>query len=420
MTLGSPAADGTTRDRFGATVEAADPQSVEAWNLAWKQAMHFVDDPFATLAAANEADEAFALGSIFCGTYRVLGGARPDDPALQQDLERAHRRASSAHARGHVEALRHLVEGNFTLAGRTWDRIAATQPDFAAVRFAHDVYLHVGDEARRLQSSQRAFDSWAPAEPGWGLIAGQLSFALEEVGLYDEAEVHGRAALADDPLDLWARHALAHLYETLDDSDKAFALLVDDQDIWSAQDGLAVHIWWHLALRLIAAGRHDEALAVHDAQQPAATTPFRLSDLASLLWRLELEGVDVGNRWDALADRFAGRPEWHTSGFLDLHGAFIYTRRPDHGAADRFFSGLAEDRSDGAAENDHIFTGTVEPLVAAIRVGSTEPARAIALLDELASRAHRIGGSIAQRDILDLTRTHYEQRIPDTDALEAT
>ncbi len=414
-------------DTWGSPIEAARESTLASWNRAWVQALHFVEDPFETLADANESDEGFALGSVFCGTYRLLGGARADDPAVRRDLARASERAVTPADRMHVDALGHLAVGDFTKAGRCWDEVASTQRDFAAVRFAHDVYLHVGDEARRLRSSQRAFDSWNRHEAGWGFIAGQFAFALEEVGIYDEAEVLGREALSLDPLDLWARHALAHLYETLDDSDGAFTVLTDDQDIWAAQDGLAVHIWWHLALRLVAEERYDEALAVHDAQQAVATTPFRMCDLASLLWRLELHGVDVGNRWDVLADRFATRSEWHTSGFLDLHGAFIYTRRPDHEGADRFFSGLSVSHADGTAENDHIFTGIVRPLVDGIRLGVSQPGVADDLLDGISDRTHRIGGSIAQRDIVDLTRLHYQQQQHrqeqihfTNDALEAT
>ena len=395
-------------DRWGSDVAFGDVASLAAWDTAWGQALHFVDDPFETLSNANETDDGFAMGSVFCGTYRVLGGARPDDAALLTDLERANARAQTAAEREHVKAVTSMVAGNFTDAGRTWDALAASTRDFAAVRFAHDVYLHVGDEPRRLASSQRAFDAWGGEDPGWGFVAGQLSFALEETGAYAQAEELGRAALELDRLDLWARHSLAHLYETLDDSDAAFALLSDEQHVWDVQDGLAVHIWWHLSLRLIATGAYDEALSIFDDQLAVATTPFRLCDLASLLWRLELVGVGVGDRWTVLADRFAHRPEWHTSGFLDLHAALIYTRCSNHDAAQRFFDGVAGSHVENASENDRNFLEVVQPLVAAIRDGESSPARSATVLSELARSTHRIGGSIAQRDIVDLTRTHFE------------
>lgn len=403
--------DSTSTDAWGSQVEAADSASIDAWNAAWGQALHFVEDPFETLSVANETDEGFALGSVFCGAYRVLAGTPADDAALKADLARGESRARSVTDQAHVAALRYLVAGDFTKAGQAWDAIAFGTRDFAAVRFAHDVYLHVGDDARRLRSSQRAFDSWDRNEPGWGFVAGQLSFALEEAGFYDDAGALGREALEQDPLDLWSRHALAHLYETLDDNDAAFALLIDEQDVWAGQDGLAVHIWWHLALRLIATNQYDEALEIHDAQQAHATTPFRLCDLASLLWRLELVGVDVGDRWDVLANRFAARPEWHTAAFLDVHGALIYTRCSDHEAVDRFFEGVSATHSNASSENDFIFNMAVEPITSAIRLGSAEPAHAVRMLESVAAVSHRIGGSIAQREILTLTSSYLRTRL---------
>lgn len=405
-------------DCWGSEVEVGSPASLDAWNSAWRQAMHFVDDPFATLDSANTHDDAFAMGSVFCGTYRALGGARPDDDLLQADLERSAARASTPIEQRHVRAMRHLIDGNFTKAGKCWDDIASDVRDFAAIRFAHDVYLHVGDDARRLRSSQRAFDSWKVGDPGWGFIAGQLSFAMEEVGLYAAARELAQNALDRDPLDLWARHSLAHLYETLDDSESAFKLLNRDQFVWAAQDGLAVHIWWHLALRLIATGAYEEALTIYDRQIDSAMTPFRLCDMASLLRRLEFAGVDVGDRWDVVADRFSARSEWHTSGFLDLHAAITYSRRPDHDSASRFFDGVQHSHGDSVSENGHIFTGVVQPLVAAIRQGTDDPARAVTVLDAVSDRTHSIGGSIAQRDLIDLTRSHYAN-LSQPDALEA-
>ena len=396
-------------DTWGGPVVAGDPASVDAWNAAWVEALHFVGDPFATLAPAIEGDDAFAMGSVFCGTYRVLGGAPFDAPELVADVERAAARAAAPRERAHADALTLLAAGEFTAAAHRWDEISRASRDFAAVRFAHDVYLHIGNAPDRLESSTRAMEVFDDA-PGWNLVASQHAFALEAAGHFDEAEAVAWAALDADPLDLWATHALAHVYESVNDQDAAVDLLRSRESTWSKQDGLAVHIWWHLALRLIAAGDHDEVLAIHDRLVPAAQTPFRLCDLTSLLWRLELAGVDVGDRWAHLADAFAARPERHTCGFLDLHQALVYARQPGHPSGQAFHAGVdALDRRIGS-ENDDTFRSVVRPLIRAIRLGEVDPASAAAALDRLQPVLHRIGGSNAQRDIIDLTRRHFHPR----------
>ena len=379
--------------------------SVEAWARGWEQYLHYRGDPVAVMSEAGARDESFVLGPVFAAVYRVFAGTPLDSPALKADTARARTRvtASDDREQAHVRALDLVLAGEFTGAVRAWNEIALSERDFAAVRFAHDVSLHVGDLNGRLAGSSHAVEAWR-GEPGWGFVAGQHAFALEEVGRYDEAEELGRLALSLDPDDLWARHALAHVYESTDDTPAALELLEDSVERWGRQDLFATHIWWHLALRLLAAGDSAGALAVFDERQPHATTAFQLCDQTSLLWRLELAGCDVGDRWDGLADRWDGVIERHTSGFLDVHAALAFVRRPDHPGARRWFKGL-EEREAGASENDHTFREIVTPLVEAFRsYGEGDYGHFVQLIDRLGSCTGRIGGSIAQRDLVTLTR----------------
>lgn len=392
---------------------AGSASAVEAWHSAWADTMHFVGDPFATLAEANANDDSFAMGSLFCASYRLLGGVPPDDPAVQLDMERAAARASSPRDRVHLEAVTSLRDGEVIEAALRWDDIAADTVDFAAVRLAHDAYLHVGEVDHRVASGERARDQFS-GRGAASFVAGQHAFSMEEAGHYDEAEQLGWQGLEADPLDLWALHALAHVYESTDDQEAAISLLEGRAPTWTAQEGLAVHVHWHHALRLIAGGFTDEALALFDRLVPDAGTPFRISDLSSLLWRLELVGVDVGDRWQLVADRYAPRPERHTVGFLDLHMAFAFTRVPDHPEAASFFNGVAPSHADDPSENGITFREVVVPLVEAIRRSPSEPTAAVELLDSVADRTHRIGGSIAQRDVLAITRAALAQDEQDT------
>ena len=54
-------------------------------------------------------------------------------------------------------------------------------------------------------------------------------------------------------------------------------------------------------------------------------------DAASLLWRLELEGIDVGDRWAPVADKWMAHVDDHVLAFNDLHCAFAAARSPDPG-----------------------------------------------------------------------------------------
>ena len=411
------------------------PASVKAWEQAWEQYLHYSGDPVTVASEAGREDESFVMGPVFAAVYRVLAGSPIHASNLESDTGRALGRAVSSgdRERAHAEALKLLVSGEFTAAARVWDGVASARRDFAAVRFAHDVYLHVGDDRGRLGSSSHAVEAWR-GEPGWGFVAGQHAFALEEVGRYDEAEELGRMALSLDPDDLWARHALAHVYESTDDTTAALELLEGSVDRWADQDLLATHIWWHLALRLLASGDTSGALAVFDERQPHATTAFQICDQTSLLWRLELAGCDVSHRWDGLADRWDGVAERHTCAFLDMHAAMAFARRPGHPGAARWHEGLrarcgsvvgdgragglgsvvGDGRAGGLgsvverggtfSENDRTFREVVAPLADAFRGYAAGDADGfVGVVDALGSSTRRIGGSIAQRDLIAMT-----------------
>ena len=393
-------------DAWGEPVSGT-ADSVACWDRAWAKMLHFRGDPMTELEAANRDDRAFVLGPVFNAAYYVLAGTPPDAPQLTTEVERIDQRVDSAGDReqNHVRALRHLLDGDYTRAAWAWETTTTHTNDFAAVRIAHDVHLHAGDTIGRLRASLKAAGRWQSDDHGYGFVQGQLAFALEEAGRLDLAESVGRAALDLDPHDLWARHALAHVYETADDQQNALDLLDGPDAVWHDQDALSTHIWWHLALRLISVGEYQRVLSIHDQELAVADTAFRLCDLTSLLWRLELAGVDVADRWSTLADRWADIAERHTCGFIDLHASLVFLRRPAHRGATSFFEGLAASHPDPVSENARTFSEVVRPLLAAMRSHvEGDHAAAVARFDDLAPHAHRIGGSNAQRDLITLTR----------------
>ncbi len=393
-------------DSWGEPVNGT-ADSVACWDRAWTRLLHFRGDPMTELEAANRDDPGFVLGSVFNAAYYVLCGTPPDAAPLRSEVERVEQRAGAAGEReqAHARALRQMLAGDYSRAAGVWDEIAATSRDFAAVRIAHDIYLHVGDSEGRMRSSRSAADNWEPGDHGYGFVQGQLAFALEESGRLDEAEQIGRTALDLDPHDLWARHALAHVYETADDQQGALDLLDGPDPLWHDQDALSTHIWWHLALRLISVGEYQRVLSIHDQELDLADTAFRLCDLTSLLWRLELVGVDVDDRWSLLADRWATIAERHTCGFIDLHACLTFLRLPAHRGAAPFFAGLAAAHRLPVSENARTFSEVVRPLLEAIRSHvEGDHAAAVAGLDRLRPEIHRIGGSHAQHELFTLTR----------------
>jgi hypothetical protein len=174
---------------------------------------------------------------------------------------------------------------------------------------------------------------------------------------------------------------------------------------WSRDSFFAVHNWWHLALFKLEQDRDDEVLTMYDASigGPGSGVVLDMIDQSALLWRLALRGVDVGDRWHSLAERWAPHATAGNYAFNDLHAmmAFASAGRAELAArlCETQRAALAGDGDNRAftAEVGEAATRAVQAFVAG------DFTTVVALLRPIRSYAHRFGGSHAQRDLLDLT-----------------
>ena len=121
------------------------------------------------------------------------------------------------------------------------------------------------------------------------------------------AEALGRRAIELEPRDGWAQHAVAHVMEMQSRQRDGIAWMRANPDGWPSDSFLQVHNWWHLALFHYELGEIDEVLALFDGPiyGERSTLALNMLDASALLWRLHLRGVDVGDRWAALAANWA-------------------------------------------------------------------------------------------------------------------
>ncbi|MGE3283115.1 MAG: hypothetical protein AB7H90_24665 [Alphaproteobacteria bacterium] len=126
-------------------------------------------------------------------------------------------------------------------------------------------------------------------------------------------------------------------------------------------------------------------------------------DAAALLWRLHLRGVDVGERWQTVADGFAPTVRAGNYAFNDLHAMMAFTGAGRRDLAEQV---LAAQRTAMKRKDDNAaFTREVgHAATCAIQAfGEERYDETVRLIRSIRSIAHRFGGSHAQRDVLDLT-----------------
>jgi hypothetical protein len=149
-------------------------------------------------------------------------------------------------------------------------------------------------------------------------------------------------------------------------------------------------------------GELERALALHDQHIIVhCGRDYRdVANASTLLWRLEREGLNLGTRWQRLAELARERIGDHGLAFADAHYALALTSAGELSDAQRFVTSMQL-----TAEQHHGFYANVArdigvPLVQAIlALGAGSGAAAVAKLMPIAQNFQRLGGSNAQRDI---------------------
>ena len=205
--------------------------------------------------------------------------------------------------------------------------------------------------------------------------------------------------------DAWAQHAVAHVMEMQGRTTDGIAWMRSDIPAWTEDNFFAVHNWWHLALYHLEIGEVEEVLRLFDGPIHGARSCVMIDmiDAAALLWRLHLRGVDVGERWQTVADGFAPTAGAGNYAFNDLHAMMAFTGAGRRDLAEHV---LAAQRAAMEREDDNAaFTREVgHAATRAIQAfGNEQYSETISLIRGIRSTAHRFGGSHAQRDVLDLT-----------------
>jgi hypothetical protein len=252
----------------------------------------------------------------------------------------------------------------------------------------------------------RALPAWTPEMPGYPVLLGMQAFGLEETGDYARAEDAGRRAIAMQPLDCWAHHAVAHVMEMQGRAEDGIGWMIAREPYWSGDDNFfKVHNWWHRALYHLDLGQVDEVFALYDGpiREGRSEVALDMVDASALLWRLHLSGHDVGARWAELAASWDRHADGRTYPFNDWHAVMAYLgagRLKDVARIARSYHEGPAVGSEAAAWG----RSTALPLVEGFNAfWHGDHRTAVELLHGARSIANGFGGSHAQRDIIDWT-----------------
>ncbi len=401
-------------DRYGNPVSTQSRAALENYNAALDLIRLYRGDPVAALDAALAEDPDF--GGAWAARAGLLVTAT--DKAYAEETAKSLRAGAAARLnereRLHLQAAQDWAEGRFIDGTMRYGRIAQENPrDARALQYAHVGSFFVGKQSELRDWPLQALRAFKTGEDGFSYIQGMAAFGLEECGDYARADICGRQAVEADPRDGWAVHAVAHVNEMRGDLDAGIPWLANGAQHWAPDSGFAYHNWWHLALLYLDKGDTAQALALYDEKvRPDVNAQVMLEwiDASALLWRLHLEGADVGARFAQLAACWARAGEDAFYAFNDLHAVMAFLGAGRAADAERTLKAMRSAAADGG-DNGHMTRRVGLPLAEAfVAFEAGRYGECVEKIMTTRGVAQRFGGSHAQRDILTLTALHAALR----------
>jgi tetratricopeptide (TPR) repeat protein len=265
---------------------------------------------------------------------------------------------------------------------------------------------HLGRLNWARDRSARALPRWSKTQESYGIIQSFYAFGLEEAGEYTRAEDTARAAAKLEPYGYWPHHCVSHVMEMMGRPKDGLAWMEEREPFWSSKDNVnRVHIWWHKSLFHIELGQYEAALQIYDGPMHASMRQASMSicNAAALLWRLDMLGCEIGDRWQHLAARWEGHADGKLYVFPDIHAAMSELRAGHIDAFERRRKTMCQTAADGT-ELGAIYHDIGLPVVDGLKTFH-EGAYAQAVDHLLPARFDlwKMGGSNAQRDVIDWT-----------------
>lgn len=397
------------KDLRGDPVSTQDSAALDTYERAINAFNVYRGDPVAIIDEVLVRQPDFAMGHVLKAHVLVSMWERSMLPPIKECVARLRElnNRSNDRERWHAQALSLWTEGDWRGYKDVLDRLLADHPrDLLALQAGHLSDFFQGDRENLRGRVARALPFWSRDDKAYGYLLGMQAFGLEECGSYGLAEEAGRHALDLNAADCWAQHAIAHVLEMQARQAEGIAFMESRQADWAQDDNaFQFHNWWHTALFHLDQGDHARALEIYDRGVHPQPTEIQLMllDATALLWRLHLNGIDVGHRWDDLASTYAKGSENGFYAFNDMHAmlALVATGRQQNAA---ILLRQVEEMS-GATNTNGMMTREVglPILKAVLAFGAGRYAEAVEHLMPVRYRAHLFGGSHAQRDILHRT-----------------
>ena len=384
------------RDVYGYELTTG-PLAADAYTDGVRDLLRLRTGAAGRIATSIALDPTFALGHAALALLGHEMCVEVDVAARLADA-RLHAARATERERSHVHAVeRHLQGDPAPLVAHL-----ATYPRDALLLSVAMPTIAFAGVTDVPEQAWRIVESAAPAYGDDPWLTGLLAFVRQEQRRFDEAMELSCRSLALEPSGGHAAHARAHAHYETGDHAAGLAWM----DGWITGDGAATdsltHFSWHAALHELSIGDLDAVRRRYESQlRPERAVGCRaLVDTGALLfrWAITPDAHDVPALDEVAAVTGRAVLEQPATAFLGLHAAVVLLATDDR-------TGLRRLADWSAAHTSPTHREVVAPLARALDLlAAGRPGPAADRLAELAPQVWRLGGSDAQREIVEEAR----------------
>lgn len=403
------------KDTLDVIYSANSEKSVQKFNSIIESYLGSGVDTMDLLDQLHADDPEMPLVYCFKGYLLKLGSdprfARP----IEKNLAQMQKVDMNPREKLHFNALSLWADNRMLEATQCLEKILKDFPkDMLALRMAHYLHFYSGTAETMRDSIINVFDYWQDADPFYGYLCGMYAFALEESDDYEQAEEHGRLAIEYHSKDIWAAHAVAHVFQMQERFDEGLAWIDRLSPEWERKNNFRYHLYWHNALFHLGRNELDTALHIYDSQLvDCIDDDFYLDvcNAAALLWRLKMRGVNTGNRWDKLQEISRRRLLDKELVFSTLHYLMTPALLHDQDAVNQGMASLREWMQETSTQGAICKSVGVPLADSLVKIGEEDFSQAHQILKQLSPNIYKIGGSNAQRNLFTLLEEYCAEKI---------
>jgi hypothetical protein len=361
----------------------------------------------AALQAALDLDGNMALAHATLARIHQMNGERPASVAAVA-AARAAAATASERERSHVEVVAHGVEGkapkSLALALEHLERWPRDAVILSLPLGPFGLYAFSG-MADHIPARLALCERYRDEHIGEWWFQGMYGFVLVESGQVARGRALIEKAFAERPDSANGAHDMAHALHESGEAAAAEAMIDGWLPGYDRRGILHGHLAWHQALSALDQDEPARALAIYAAHvRPPASAALDinvLSDSASFLWRLGLHGHAAPPEYLRETAEFARRAYPHAGlAFVDVHLAMAAAAAGDAALLQERLEAL-----NARVEAGSYRAGDIGP-VACRALGAFAAGRfgeCADLLEPMAGEVARIGGSNAQREVIEET-----------------